>query len=80
MAKTSFLEPLANRRTMMWILGIGAVALIGMEFVAEKHSHFACEDWDGFYGAFGFISGVVLALGARYLLAPLVRRRENFYD
>ncbi|MFW5733660.1 MAG: hypothetical protein ACOCWR_01230 [Oceanidesulfovibrio sp.] len=80
MAKHSFLDPLANRRTMIWILGIGAAVLVVMELVVEKHPHFPWEEWTGFYGAAGFVAGVILVLGARYILAPIVRRRENFYD
>lgn len=80
MAKHSFLEPLANRRVMMWVLGIGAVVLLVMELVVEKHPYFAAEGWTGFYGAAGFVAGVILVLGAKYILAPIVRRREDFYD
>ena len=80
MANHSFLEPLANRRTVMRALGVGAMILLILDLVVEKHPYFAWEEWTGFYGAAGYVAGVILVLGAKYILAPIVRRREDFYD
>lgn len=50
------------------------------DFIFPKHNHFAWEEWPGFYAIFGFIACVILVLIAKYVLRPLVKREENYYD
>jgi len=58
------------------ILGIFLVA----DFLTGKHGEFAWENWPGFYAAFGFVAFVILVFGAKYILRPLVKRREDYYE
>ena len=46
----------------------------------EKHAHYQWENWPGFYAVFGFVSCVLLVLVSKYLLRPLVKRSEDYYD
>ena len=52
-------------------------------FVADafyhKHSHFAAEDFFGFYAIFGFVVCVALVLAAK-LLRVFLMRPEDYYD
>jgi hypothetical protein len=54
--------------------------LLGLELVIHPHSFFAWDGWFGFYAALGLIAGILLMLVARYLLRPLVKRDEDYYD
>jgi len=38
------------------------------------------EAWPGFYAVFGFVACVILVLVAKYVLRPLVKRDEKYYD
>lgn len=46
-------------------------------FVPRTHSHFAWENWPGFYGCYGFFSCVILVLIAKHGLRPMVMREEE---
>ena len=46
----------------------------------HKHADFAWESWPGFYAVFGFVAFVILVFGAKYILRPLAKRREDYYD
>jgi purine-cytosine permease-like protein len=54
--------------------------LLIIEFFVHKHPHFPWEDWHEFYAVFGFVACVVLVLAAKYILRPLMKRREDYYD
>lgn len=56
------------------------VVLLIIEFSIHKHSYFLWEEWPEFYAVFGFVACVALVLAAKYILRPLVKRREDYYD
>ncbi len=56
------------------------VVLLIIEFFIHKHATFPWEEWPGFYAVFGFVACVALVLAAKYILRPLVKREENYYD
>ena len=56
------------------------VILLGIDLFIVKHPHFAWEEWPEFYAVFGFVACVVLVVAAKYVLRPLVKRREDYYD
>ena len=41
--------------------------------------HYGWEHWKGFYAVFGFVGCSVLVLISRFVLRPLVMRREDYY-
>lgn len=46
----------------------------------DKHPYFEFERWPGFYGVYGFLAATLLVLGGRFVLRPLVRRDEDYYE
>ena len=54
--------------------------LLGIEFLIHKHLYFSWEEWPGFYAAFGFVAFVILIIAAKYILRPIIKRKENYYD
>ncbi len=56
------------------------VLLFLLDFWVHKHSHFPWEDWFGFYAVFGFVACVILVILAKYVLRPLMMRKEDYYD
>lgn len=54
--------------------------LIGVDIFVTIHGEFRWEESVGFYAAFGFVACVSLVLIAKYVLRPLVKRREDYYD
>lgn len=56
------------------------LALLGLDLLIHKHVAFSMEEWFGFYPACGLFAALLLVLVANYLLRPLVRRDEDYYD
>jgi len=54
--------------------------LLVLDFFLHKHAIFGWERWPEFYAVFGFVACVALVLAAKYILRPMVKRRENYYD
>ena len=56
------------------------LVLLVIELFIHKHPHFPWEGWHEFYAVFGFVACVALVLAAKYILRPLVKRGEDYYD
>ena len=56
------------------------VLLLGIDLFYHKHAIFPWEEFFGFYSVYGFVACVVLVLVAKYILRPLVMRKEEYYD
>ncbi len=70
-----------NARRFVWGLIAVSVLLALADFVfPNDHPHFAVESWPMFYGAFGFVSFVLLVYFSKYILRPLVSRKEDYYE
>jgi hypothetical protein len=54
--------------------------LLILEIAVHKHPHFSWEAWPEFYAVFGFVACVALVLASKYILRPLVKRGEDYYD
>lgn len=70
----------ANVRRLFRIFYSALALLLAAEFFVHKHPHFPWEGYFGFYAVYGFVACVLLVLAAKYILRPLVKRRENYYD
>lgn len=69
-------------RTLKVLLRVFFASLVGLvilDFFVEKHPEFPWEGYPSFYGTYGFVACVVLVLAAKYILRPLVKRREDHY-
>lgn len=69
-----------NFKILLWSFFSSLVVLLAIEFFVHKHPHFPWEDWPEFYAVYGFVACVALVLAAKYILRPLMRRREDYYD
>lgn len=56
------------------------IFLLVADFFIHKHGDFGWENWPEFYAVYGFVACVALVLAAKYILRPLVKRREDYYD
>ena len=69
-----------NIITLLKIFFTVNILLFGIDFIVHKHAHMPWEAWPGFYAVFGFVACVILVLVAKYVLRPLVKRDEKYYD
>jgi hypothetical protein len=67
-----------NRLLGTFFASLGLLLII--EIFTHKHPHFPWEAWPEFYCVFGFVACVALVIAAKYILRPLVMRREDYYD
>ncbi|HIE12785.1 MAG TPA: hypothetical protein EYP63_05075 [Desulfotomaculum sp.] len=56
------------------------VLLIIIDFFIPKDPHFRWEEYPSFYAVYGFVACVVLVLFAKYVLRPIVKRKEDYYE
>jgi membrane protein YdbS with pleckstrin-like domain len=78
--KTYFFDSPRRVRRLLLVFYGSLVLLIALDAVIHKHSYFPWEDWFGFYAVYGFVACVLLVLIAKYLLRPLVKRKEDYYE
>ena len=77
--KHMFDNPKNVKRVLYGLFG-SLVLLLALEPFVHKHSYFAWEAGFGFYAIYGFVACVLLVLVAKYVLRPLVKRDEDYYD
>lgn len=77
--KHLFDNPKNVKRLLMIFYALLGV-LLAIEFFIHKHTYFKWEEWHGFYAVYGFVACVCLVLVSKYVLRPLVKRRESYYD
>ncbi len=80
MQKKNFFDKPGNVNKLLRVFWGVLLALLVIDFFISKHLHFSWENWPGFYAAFGFVAFVGLILVAKYILRPLVKRKEDYYD
>jgi purine-cytosine permease-like protein len=78
--KAYFFDKPKNVRIVSGICLAILMILLIAEFFIHKHPHFAWEAWPQFYAVFGFVAFVFVVFVAKYILRPLVGRREDYYD
>ena len=78
--KKYFFDKSENVKRFIGTFYIVLIVLVVIDFFIPKHPHFPCEEYPSFYGAFGFVGCVGLVLVAKYILRPVVKRKENYYD
>ncbi len=77
--KHLFDHPNNVKRVLKTFFG-SLVALLVIDLFIHKHAYFPWEEWPEFYAVFGFVACVCLVLAAKYILRPLVKREEDYYD
>ena len=69
-----------NVKRLLKIFFAILVVLLVLDLCIHKHAYFPWEDWPEFYAMYGFVACVFLVLVAKYVLRPLVKREEDYYD
>lgn len=69
-----------NVQRVLYGLYASLILLLALEPFIHKHPYFSWERWPGFFAIFGFVACVLLVLAAKYILRPLVKREEDYYD
>ncbi|OIP29426.1 MAG: hypothetical protein AUK23_10925 [Deltaproteobacteria bacterium CG2_30_43_15] len=80
MDKKYFFDKLENVKKFLRVFWILLLLLLVIDFFINKHPIFPWEGWPEFYATFGFVACVCLVLAAKYILRPLVKRKEDYYD
>ena len=85
MEKEHLLDKKENVKKLLRWFFISCVVLFLLDalfaaHLADKHAMHEWEKWFGFYPVFGFVSCVLLVLIAKYVLRPLVMRKEDYYE
>jgi len=80
MAKTHMFDKPENVKKVLKIFFSSLAVLLAIDFFVQKHTYFPWEEWPEFYAIFGFVACVVLVLTAKYILRPLVKRDEDYYE
>jgi hypothetical protein len=65
-------------RIVSWILVLTCVALAAVDFIWPLHGYFEIEEQPVFYGWFGFLVCIAIAIFARFL-GLFLKRREDYY-
>lgn len=80
MDKKHLFDDPRNVKRLLKIFFAILVVLLVLDFFIHKHAYFPWEDWPEFYAMYGFVACVCLVLLAKYVLRPLVKREEDYYD
>lgn len=80
MKEGHFFDKPQNVKRFLMGFYVFLIVLIVVDLFLTKHPFFPWEGYPFFYGAYGFVACVGLVLFAKYVLRPLVKRGENYYD
>ena len=76
-----------ERPSTIKLLKIGAIALLAATvvaefvFVPESEAHFeGIDGWLGFHAVYGFVTCVLMVLGAKFVLGAVLKREDTYYD
>lgn len=65
-------------RNVSWLLALICVLLAAVDFIWPLHGYFEIEEQPVFYGWFGFLVCIALAIFAKFL-GIFLKRREDYY-
>lgn len=82
MEKQHFFDKPRNFRKFLICFYGSLVVLVIVDYFIHRHKHgyFHFDEALSFYGTFGFVACVLLVLAAKYILRPLTKRKEDYYD
>lgn len=69
-----------NVKRLLKIFYSCVILLLLVDLFYHKHTIFAWEGCFAFYSVYGFVACVVLVIVAKYVLRPMVMRKEDYYD
>ncbi len=74
-----FDKPQNVKRVLMGFY-IFLILVIVVDLILPKHPFFTWDGYPFFYASFGFVAFVFLIFAAKYILRPIVKRKEDYYD
>lgn len=77
--KVHFFDKPEGLKRVLKIFFTSLIILVIVDIFIHKHGYFGFDEYPSFYGAFGFIACVLLVLAARFILRPIVKRKEDYY-
>jgi len=69
-----------NVKRLLRIFYASVVVSLAIDLFYHKHGIFKWESVFGFYSVYGFVACVILVIVAKYVLRPLVMRKEDYYN
>jgi len=69
-----------NVKRLLYTFYTCVILLLVVDLVYHKHTIFPWEGYFGFYSVYGFVACVILVILAKYVLRPMVMRKEDYYD
>jgi len=69
-----------NVKRLLRIFYICVILSLSVDLFYHKHGIFNWESSFGFYSVYGFVACVILVIVAKYVLRPLVMRKEDYYN
>lgn len=54
--------------------------VLSQQHIIHRHVEYEWEKYWGFYSFYGFVACVLLVLVSKYILRPLAKREEDYYD
>lgn len=74
-----------NVKRIVYSLFAVCAAVVLLDFLFymdqfDKHAVYEWENWPGFYAVYGFVACVLLVLISKYIVRPLVKRNEDYYE
>ncbi len=78
--KKYFLDKPGNLKKSIRVFYLICVLLLVADLFVTKHGVNYWENVPQFFAAYGLISCVFLVVAARFILRPLVKRKEDYYD
>lgn len=80
MQEDHFFDKPQNVKRIFTGFYICLLLLIIVDLFIPKHPDFSWEAYPSFYASYGFVAFVLLIFLAKYILRPLVKRKEDYYD
>ncbi|MBF0250580.1 MAG: hypothetical protein HQL35_08145 [Alphaproteobacteria bacterium] len=66
---------------LLWVFGLALLALVTwLGLNAHPHAKFGIEGTPAFFSWYGFIACVAMVVFAKFILGPLLSRRDGYYD
>lgn len=76
---TRFFDKPGNVKRILVVLYIACAAVLGLDFVVERHIDHPWEELFGFHALYGFVVCVALVLAAKEL-RKLLMRPDTYYE
>ncbi len=74
-----FEKPNSLKITLIVLFSFLAIVTV-LDLVIKRSAEYGFEKFPSFFSVYGFVACVVLVLVAKFVLRPIVKRKEDYYD